>query len=137
MARHKLQTDGIRELQAALRRADADNPKLLRLAFNAAGEVVIGYARPRMPSRSGRARGSLKSASSQREGRISMGGRKAPHAPWLDFGGKVGRNRSVSRPFIREGRYIYRGLAEKHEEITQVLADQLADVVRRAGLEVE
>lgn len=136
MARARIEVQGIKELQAALRAADRDMPKLLRIAFNQATELVLDYARPRVPTRSGRARGSLKARSSQREARIGAGGGRAPYYPWLDFGGRVGRGKSVRRPFYTEGRYIYPGLRKNRDEITDVMSEALADVVRQAGLEV-
>lgn len=127
---------GLREFQAALRQMDADLPKQLRLALNKASQLVIDYARPRVPSRSGRARGSLKVRSSQREARVAAGGVRAPYYPWLDFGGRVGPDKSVRRPFLTEGRYVYPGLRQNREEITRVMEVALTDLARGAGLEV-
>jgi hypothetical protein len=137
VARGRIEVQGLKELQAALRRADADLPKTLRIALNKSSELVIMYAQKRMPSRTGRAKASLKARSSQRQARIAMGGRRAPHAPWLDFGGKVGKNRSVSRPFYRDGRYVYKGLAENQEEITETMSVALARVLKESGLGVD
>jgi hypothetical protein len=132
----RIQITGIKEFQASLRKMDADLPKQLRLALNKASKLVIGYAQPQVPTRSGAARSSLKVRSSQREARVAAGGRKAPYYPFLDFGGSVGRNKSVHRPFFKEGRYIYPSLRKNREEITQVMAKALADLARDAGLEV-
>jgi hypothetical protein len=132
----RIQITGIKEFQASLRKMDADLPKQLRIALNKASELVIDYARPQVPSRSGAAKASLKVRSSQREARIAAGGRKAPYYPWLDFGGKVGRDNSVKRPFYTEGRYIYPSLRKNREEITKVMAAALADLAKSAGLEV-
>lgn len=136
MGRERVRITGLREFQQALRKMDAGLPKLLRVAFNKASALVIDYARPRVPSRSGAARGSLKVRSSQREARIAAGGRRAPHYPWLDFGGRVGRNDSVRRPFLTEGRYIYPGLKANRDEITEVMSTALAELARDAGIDV-
>lgn len=136
MAAEKIQVTGIRELQRALRTADAALPKQLRIALNEASEVVLDYARPKMPRRSGRAAASLKAKSSQREARVSLGGRRAPYVPWLDFGGEGRRRgRPPARPFLKDGRYIYAGLRERRERIQQVLQDALSRVIRDAGLD--
>jgi len=132
----RIEITGIREFQASLRRMDADLPKQLRIALNQASQLVIDKARPEVPTRSGAARASLKVRSSQREARVAAGGRKAPYYPFLDFGGHVGRGKSVSRPFYKEGRYIYPSLRKNREEITKVMADALADLAKNAGLEV-
>jgi HK97 gp10 family phage protein len=132
----RIEIKGIKEFQQSLRKMDSDLPKQLRIALNQASQLVIDKARPQIPTRSGAARASLKVRSSQREARVAAGGRKAPYYPWLDFGGKVGRNRSVSRPFYKEGRYIYPALRKNRDEITKVMVTAINDLARGAGLEV-
>lgn len=127
---------GLREFQSSLRKMDADLPKGMRIALNAASELVIDKARPEIPTESGAARASLRVRSSQREARIAAGGRKAPYYPWLDFGGRVGPAGSVHRAFYKEGRYIYPSLRKNREEITKVMMTAVADLARGAGLEV-
>lgn len=128
---------GLKEFQKALRAVDADLPKLLRVTFNEAMGLVIGYASDHMPRKSGRAINSLKPRSAQRTARVAMGGRAAPYAPWLDFGGEGRRKgRPAPRPFLKEGRFIYKGLAVKHDDITEVMSKGMADIARAAGLDV-
>jgi HK97 gp10 family phage protein len=132
----RIEITGLKEFQQSLRKMDSDLPKQLRLALNQASDLVIDRARPMIPTRSGAARASLKARSSQRAVRIAAGGRKAPYYPWLDFGGKVGRAKSVHRQFYSEGRYIYPALRKNREEIIGVMSTALADLARNAGLEV-
>jgi hypothetical protein len=133
----KITISGLREFQAALRDVDAGMPKLIRNVGNEAAGVVIDYARPRIPSRSGRARASVKLRSTQRAVRVAVGGSKAPYFPWLDFGGQ-GRvkGRPAARPFLSEGRYIYQGLRVKRDEVTEIMSRGLTELARQAGLEV-
>jgi hypothetical protein len=42
----------------------------------------------------------------------------------------------VSRPFYKEGRYIYPSLRKNRDEITEVMVTAIADLARGAGLEV-
>lgn len=128
--------NGIRELQGALKNAESATPKMLRLALNDVAGVVLDYARPLVPTRSGAAKGSMRARSTQREARISAGGNRAPWYPWLDFGGRVGRDNSVDRPFYKEGRYIYPTLRKRHDQILEVAGTALAGLIRDAGLEV-
>lgn len=132
-----IRIDGLREFQAALRTMDAGLPKQLRLILNEASKEVIDYAESRFPRRSGRAAGSLKARSSQREARVALGGRRAPYAPWLDFGGE-GRvhGRPPARPFIKGGRYVYRGLEVRRARITEIMSEGLDQLARDAGLDV-
>jgi HK97 gp10 family phage protein len=132
----RIEIKGIKEFQQSLRKMDSDLPKQLRIALNQASQLVIDKARPEIPTRSGAAKASLKVRSSQREARVAAGGRKAPYYPWLDFGGRVGRKHSVSRPFYKEGRYIYPSLRKNRDEITEVMVTAIADLARGAGLEV-
>lgn len=128
---------GIREFQRALRDLDDQAPKQLRLIQNDAAGIVVDWARPRIPSRTGAAAASLRLASSQRETRVRAGGRKAPYYAWLDFGGKTGPQRSVDRPFYRQGRYVYPGLSATRERVQKTLQDGMTALAQSAGLEVE
>lgn len=133
----KITTAGIKEFQKALRELDADLPKTLRLIFNEAGELIVDYAQSHMPSKTGRARASVKARSTQRAGQISIGGNRAAYVPWLDFGGEGRRRgRPAARPFIKQGRYVYVGLRVHSEDITALMARGLTDLARAAGLEV-
>lgn len=136
MPRVTIAVSGLKELRAQLKAADAGLPKLIRVALNSASSLVVTYAQRRVPRRSGRAAASLKVRSSQTEARVAAGGTRAPYYPWLDFGGSVGRGKSVHRPFFTEGRYVYPGLRENRDEITQTMADALTELATGAGFEV-
>jgi hypothetical protein len=133
----KIEVTGLRDFQRQLKAMDAGLPKQLRLALNEASTVVVDYASARMPSRSGRARASLKARSTQRTARVALGGNRAPWAPWLDFGGE-GRvkGRPAARPFIKAGRYVYPALDIKRAEITEIMSNALTQLAKDAGLEV-
>jgi hypothetical protein len=133
----KITIGGLREFQRALKDMDTALPRQLRLVLNEAAGLVVDYAQAHIEVKSGRARSSLKAQSSQREARVALGGSRAPWAPWLDFGGEGRRRgRPSARPFIREGRYVYRGLRLHHEDITTLMADGLTELARSAGMEV-
>jgi hypothetical protein len=129
---------GLKEFQRALRDMDRNLPKQIRVVLNEATALVIDWAVPRMPSRTGRARASVKARSSQREARVAIGGNRAPWVPWLDFGGQ-GRvaGRPAARPFIRKGRYLYPGLEAKSDDVTAVMEKGLAELAHSAGLEMD
>jgi hypothetical protein len=133
----KIEVTGLREFQRALKAMDAGMPKQLRLALNEASKEVIDYAEARFPKRTGRAAASLKARSTQKAARVGLGGSKAPYAPWLDFGGE-GRvkGRPAARPFIKSGRYVYKGLEVRRERITEIMSEALTQLAKDAGLEV-
>jgi hypothetical protein len=60
-----------------------------------------------------------------------------PHYPWLDFGGRVGRAKSVHRPFLPGGRFIYPGYTRNRPEIQQRLLAALLQVAEQAGAQVD
>lgn len=132
-----IRIEGLRELQAALRDIDGNAQKQLRVVLNDAAELVAGRARRDVPTDSGAARKSIKVKSSQREARVAGGSRRAPYYPWLDYGGKVGISRSVTRPFKRSGRYLYPAYAKERTEVFDRLADSLAELVRDQGLHTD
>jgi len=132
-----IRVDGLAEFTRNLRRLDAELPKAVRVALNDAADVVLGYARPRVPARSGRAARSLRARSTRTQSRVSGGGRRAPYYPWLDFGGRVGPGKSVRRPFLTEGRYIYPGFHAHRAEFTDAMSRALVAVAGRAGIEVD
>lgn len=134
---NQIRIDGLAEFSRNLRKIDNDLPKALRIAMNEAAKVVVDYAQPQVPRRSGRAARSIRAKSTRTAVRISAGGARVPYYPWLDFGGKVGKAKSVKRPFYKEGRYIYVGLRVKREEFTTILERALLNVVRSAGVEVD
>jgi hypothetical protein len=133
----KIVITGLREFQRALKDVDAGLPRQIRLVLNEAGGLIVDYTRAHIEVRSGRAKGSIKLQSSQRAARVAIGGSRAPYTPWLDFGGEGRRRgRPPARPFIREGRYVYRGLRIHHNDITDLMTKGLTELARSAGLEV-
>jgi hypothetical protein len=126
---------GLKEFVRDLKKLDAELPKVLRVAFNAAGEDIVKDAQAKIPARSGRARGSIKMKSTQKEARIVGGSAKVPYYAWLDFGGKLPRG--GKRPFIREGRYIYAAYFRQRAGVAVKLEAALLDAARAAGVEVE
>jgi hypothetical protein len=129
--------EGFKEFRRNLRALDRDLGKAVRLAFNDAADLVVQDARARVPARSGRARGTVRALSTQTFARVSGGGNRAPYYPWLDFGGRVGRRHAVRRPFLKEGRYIYRSFSQNRGRFIEVMQDGLVKVARDAGFEVE
>lgn len=127
---------GLRELSRSLSKVDGESAKQLRIVFNEAAELVITTARPRIPRRTGRAAGSLKTKSTRTAVRVAFGGPRAPYYPWLDFGGKVGRRKSVVRPFLSDGRYVYPAYYDRRDDIVRAMQEGIERVARGAGLEV-
>jgi hypothetical protein len=129
--------DGLQQFTRNLKKLDSDLPKALRVAFNGCADIVVNDARSDIPSRSGKAKGSVKARSTASASRIVGGSSKVPYYPWLDFGGKVGRGRSVSRPFLKHGRYIYNAYFDNQAKYAQLVEQALFDVAAQAGVELD
>lgn len=130
-----VKVEGLIDVQRALKAADGESQKMLRLVFNDAATEVADRASSLIPSRSGRARRSVRAASTQREGRVKGGGARVRYYPWLDFGGSVGRRASVKRPFLKEGRYIYASYARVRPRLVDMMEEGLNELVKSAGLD--
>jgi hypothetical protein len=127
---------GLAEFNRNLRKLNSDLPKALRLAHNEAAQIIVDYAKPKVPRKSGRAAASVKAKSTRTESRVQGGSKRVPYYPWLDFGGRVGPKRSVHRPFIKQGRYLYPALGANYDKFADLLTEKLIDVAREAGVEV-
>ncbi len=134
----RIEFEGMRELRRSLKGISKDAQKQLRLLQNEAAMIIIRDAKPKVPigpGVGGHAADSLKAASTQSATKISAGGNKFPYYPWLDFGGKVGKNRSVSRPFLTEGRYIWSSYSDKRKEVLAELERGLDALIKSTGLD--
>lgn len=134
IAHGAIRISGLREFQKALKAADGESQKQLRVVLNGAAQTVVGGAKPLIPRRSGAAAATVKVASSQREARVKAGSSSARYLPWLEFGGRVGINNSVKRPFIKEGRYIFPTYKARKPEIQDQLQEGISSLIKRSGL---
>ncbi len=131
-----IKVEGLREFSRGLRKLDKDAPKGLRIAGNKAAQIVVDTAKPRVPlgpGRGGHALSSIRASSTRTAARVSAGSKRFPYYPWLDFG----VNKSVRRPFIKQGRYIWKAYSDKKIEVERTLHDELINVAREAGLDPE
>lgn len=129
-----VQVTGLAQFRRNLRELDRAAPRALRVAGNEAAQLVVDEARPTIPRKSGRAAASLKVRSSQAVVRVAAGGTRAPHFPWLDYGGRVGPNDSVVRAWEPDGRYVYPAFRRVRDEFTTVLERNLARVADETGV---
>ena len=129
-----INVEGLDSLRAGLRKADAGLAKELGQAGKQAADIVARTAKPKVPVLTGRAQASLRAVVVNGGGGVRGGGPKAPHFGWLNFGGRVGRNKSVTRERVKPDRYVYTSLEEKRDEVVGAYVDGVNEVLRRAGL---
>lgn len=129
---------GLNEFVRNLRKIDKTLPKELKAGLNEAAGVVVQWAQPRVPmGATGKARRSVRAKSTARMAQVTGGGARVPYYPWLDFGGRVGRKRSVVRPFDKGGRYIYPGYAAKQDEVQALIVEALVRTAEVSDLGVD
>lgn len=132
-----IKVDGLAAFSRDLKKLDAGLPKVLRLALNESADIVVDEASPRIPTRTGRAKASLKAKSSRTESRIAGGSGRVPYYGWLDFGGEGRRRgRPSARPFQPQGRYVYAAYFKRRKEFDDKLSESLLRVASSAGIEV-
>ncbi len=138
MTEMQIRVEGLAEFARAINKVDRESAKQLRVNMNEAADLLISRTRTKVPSVSGAARASMKARSTRTSARISVGGRKAPYFPWLDFGGQ-GKipGRPAARAFYTEGRYVYPTLSEIRPEIERALDEGIRDVAKNVGLGVD
>lgn len=133
-----IQIEGLAEFRRGLLAIEADwsaTEGLKRVGDEAAG-LVVAWAKPRIPRADGRAADSVRASSTQTAAKVTGGGARVPYYPWLDFGGRVGRKRSVHRPFDKSGRYIYPGFEAVRPDVIRTLAEGFTRTIRKVGWEV-
>lgn len=132
----QIKIQGMKELQKSLKELGPETGKMMRPALNDVAGVVVRVAQPKIPVLTGKARGSVRANSTATAARVAAGGARAEYYPWLDYGGKVGRKDSVSRPFERHGRYLYPAYWSQQGNIQKMLEDRIRKVIAAAGMEM-
>lgn len=133
-----IKVEGLAQFRRDLKKLDADLPKALRVALNEVADIIVADARPDVPRRSGRAASTVRAKSTGTKMRVAGGGRKAPQYPWLDFGGKVGAQRQIKRPYKKGGRFIYPSFHRTRDsgKLQKQLSKSLVKTADSAGIHV-
>jgi hypothetical protein len=133
-----IRIEGLAQFARSLKKLDSEAPKGLRLAHNAAANLVVDGARAKMPSLTGRARAAVKARSTRTATRVSAGSNRAPYVPWLDYGGEGRRRgRPPKREFRKGGRYVYPTYYERRDDVQAQLERGLSQVIAAAGLDAD
>lgn len=127
---------GLRDMNKALKAADQQALDAMKSALKEIAEGVAADVRSRVPHRSGRARASYKARGGVKGAGIAFGGARAPYTPWLDFGGAVGKRRSVRRPVVKGGRYLYPAIADNMDDVEAKVAKAIDEITSRFGFDV-
>ena len=111
----------------------------MKKTLRATSKIVSDDAKPHVPygpAANGHARSSVRPFVDGRGTGVRGGSARYPYYGWLEFGGRVGRDRSVRRNRIKGGRYLYPSLGRNRRRIRRELVATLVRSARRAGLHV-
>ena len=135
---------GIKEMTAALGDLGPRTEKIIRTNLLTQAGKIATVIRAAMPHGSGRAAGSVKVGQAARGAWISEGS-GVPYAPWLDFGGTVGRGHqagpgrgAIGRIWMGkpgDGRYLYPIIHAHQAETLKAVDEAVASAARELGFE--
>lgn len=113
--------------------------KNFRLRIVRVGDsVLVPAIRAKMPSKTGRARSTVKAGASGNTAYVQEGNRATPYPGWLDWGGTLkptgGRKNTITRQRVPGGRYVYPTVREKQGAIVAASVDAFNDTARELGL---
>lgn len=138
MAPAPIKITGVTQLQHDLKAISNDAAKELRVVFNAAATLVVKRAQGTIPRVTGAAKASIKAHSGQYSAKVVAGSSKVPYFGWLDFGGKIKHKHSVSsRPFHKDGRYVYPAYFSQKADLQTLLVKSLDALAKSHGLVVK
>lgn len=100
---------------------------------DAAG-MVVKSARPTVPVDTGAARRSVRVLDYSGGAAAAGGSVAVPYFGWLSFGGAAGRNHSVHRAVVPDGRYLWPGYLREHGAIELLGRTILWEALHDAGL---
>jgi len=125
------------EVRKYLRKLHPDLVPVLREELKSAvNSIVVPNIRQRVPKRTGRAQGNIRSQSKGNSIVIVAGTGRVAYFGWLDFGGELkgrgrGKNQKITRPFLTKGRYVYPGIAATEPRIVQAAGQAVDKIIKR------
>ncbi len=131
MAKPLIDAVQLERLAAVMRDMSDDVKDLVASLMEDIANQVVRDARQNVPSLTGRARASYKAAGHE----LTIGD-GVPYVPWLEFGGKVGRNKSNLRAYNPRGRYLYPAIARNMAHVEKQV-DDLIEQASHGFLEIE
>lgn len=133
----EIQVEGLAAFRRGLKQIDPQLQKDFRNEILPIARKVADDARGRVPSRSGRARGSIKAGVSGNNAYVQGGKSSVPYYGWLDFGSrtpKSGQPRSTgpwkgSGTGPKRGRAIYPAIDDNRDHIEREAAKAIDTII--------
>lgn len=123
----QIRVDGLKELNKALRGLSSDSRNDMKETHRRAGQIIVDGAARLVPVRSGALLASLRSAPTQRQGRVRVGSAAVPYAGPIHFGWPA-RN-------IRPNPFIYAVLDQRREEVLRLYEERIGGLIVKYDLE--
>ena len=131
----KMRVEGLPELRKALKAAETGLHKEIPRVFRDIAKEEAKRSAPHFPRRTGAAQASVRGQGTQRGGMVVAGNAKTnKYIGWLIFGGRAGRNKSVFRPRVPDGRYIWPQVQRDEQWIRRQAENMLDELHRKVDL---
>ena len=122
----QLEIEGLRELQKSLRNLTDDSRNDMKETHRKAGQIVVDGAIRYVPVRTGALAQSMRSAPTQRQGRVRVGSAAVPYAGPIHFGWPDRR--------IKPNPFIYEVLDERRREVAAIYAERISQLINKYDL---
>ncbi|CAB4142710.1 Bacteriophage HK97-gp10, putative tail-component [uncultured Caudovirales phage] len=122
----QLEIEGLRDLQKSLRNLTEDSRNDMKETHRKAGQIVVDGAARLVPVRSGALVASLRSAPTQRQGRVRVGSAAVPYAGPIHFGWPA-RN-------IKPNPFIYEVLDGRRQEVYALYSQRISELIFKYDL---
>ena len=123
----KIQIDGLKETQAALRAVSNDLKTEMKPTHLKAAEVIVEGAKRYVPVNTGRLAASIRAAATQTGGKVRAGSAAVPYAGPVHFGWPARR--------IKPQPFIYEAMDVRRQEVLDVYAERLSKIFIRYDLD--
>jgi preprotein translocase subunit SecD len=123
----QLEIDGLRQVQKAMRSFSDDSRNDMKETHRRAGQIVVDGAARYVPVRSGALLASLRSAPTQRQGRVRVGSAAVPYAGPIHFGWPARQ--------IKPNPFIYEVLDDRRQEVYAIYAQRISELIYKYDLD--
>lgn len=123
----QLQIEGLRDVQKAMKNFSEDSRNDMKETHRKAGQLIVDGAARLVPVRSGALLASLRSAPTQRQGKVRVGSAAVPYAGPIHFGWPA-RN-------IRPNPFIYDVLDNRRDEVLRLYQERIGELIVKYDLE--
>ncbi len=123
----QLEIEGLRDVQKAMRSFSDDSRNDMKETHRKAGQIVVDGAARYVPVRSGALLASLRSAPTQRQGRVRVGSAAVPYAGPIHFGWPARK--------IKPNPFIYEVLDDRRQEVYAIYAQRISELIYKYDLD--